>query len=148
MSVIGPSSDSPLDTGSGAETLLCPWECPLLIGVPMENRSPSVFVSSTMYDLSVLRAQLRRFIEGLGWIAVMAEHGSFAIDANQTTVDNSLRNVRENADIFVMIVGARNGSVDPDSGRSVTNLEFLEARARGVPAYVFVDTPRVFEFID
>ena len=101
----------------------------------------------------------------------MAEHGSFAIDASQTTVNNSLRNVRENADVFVMIVGARYGSIDPNTDKSVTNLEFLEARARGVPAYVFVDsavlaqlsvwrsnpeanylgvvdTPRVFEFID
>ena len=137
----------------------------------MKNRPPNVFVSSTMYDLSDLRARLRQFIEGLGWVAVMAEHGSFAIDASQTTVNNSLRNVRENADVFVMIVGARYGSVDPDTDRSVTNLEFLEARARVVPAYVFVDstvlaqlrvwrsnpdgnysgvvdTPRVFEFID
>ena len=124
-----------------------------------------------MYDLNHLRAQLRQFIEGLGWIAVMAEHGSFAIDANQTTVNNSRKNVRENADIFVMIAGARYGSIDPDTDKSVTNLEFLEARARGIPTYVFVDsavlaqlsvwrsnpdadysgvvdTPRVFEFID
>ena len=141
------------------------------MGVPMENRLPSVFVSSTMYDLSDLRVRLRDLIEGLSWRAVMAEHVSFSIDANETTVENSLRNVRENSDIFVMIVGARYGSVDPDTDMSVTNLEFLEARARGVPAYVFVhnsvlaqlrvwrdnpdadyssvvDTPRVFEFID
>ncbi len=124
-----------------------------------------------MYDLSVLRAQIRQFIEGLGWIAVMAENGSFAIDASQTTVTNSLSNVRQNADIFVMIVGARYGSVDPEHDKSVTNLEFLEARGLGVPVYVFVDrdvlallsvwrnspdadysgvvdTPRVLEFID
>ena len=124
-----------------------------------------------MYDLGYLRAQLHQFMEGLGWSAVMAEHGSFAVDANQTTVNNSRRNVRENADVFVMIVGARYGSIDPDTDTSVTNLEFLEARARGIPTYVFVDsdvraqlsvwrsnpeadylgvvdTPRVFEFID
>ena len=105
----------------------------------MKNRPPNVFVSSTMYDLSDLRSQLRQFIEGLGWIAVMAEHGSFAIDVNQTTVNNSLRNVRENADIFVMVVGARYGSIDPNTDTSVTNLEFLEARARGIPTYVFGD---------
>lgn len=58
-----------------------------------------------MYDLSDLRGQLRGFIEGLGWRAVMAEHGSFSVDATETTVENSLRNVRENADVFVMIVG-------------------------------------------
>ena len=124
-----------------------------------------------MYDLGDLRAQIREFIEGLGWRAVMSEHDSFAIDANETTVENSLRNVRENTDIFVMIVGARYGSIDSQTDKSVTNLEFLEARAGGAPAYVFVDsdvlpllsvwrnnpdsdysgivdTPRVFEFID
>ena len=137
----------------------------------MKSRPPNVFLSSTMYDLSELRAQLRQFLEGLGWGAVMSEHDSFPIDANQTTVENSRRNVRENADVFVLIIGARYGSVDAKSDKSVTNLEFVEARARGVPLYVFVrkdvlaqlrvwkanpeadyssvvDTPRVFEFID
>ena len=137
----------------------------------MENRPPSVFVSSTMYDLSDLRAGLQQFIEGIGWRAVLAEHSSFSVDTSETTIENSLRNVRENSDIFVMVVGARYGSVDPDSDKSVTNLEFLEARASGVPVYVFVesgvlaqlrvwhdnpeadfssvvDTARVFEFID
>ena len=137
----------------------------------MKNRPPNVFLSSTMYDLSELRAQLRQCVEGLGWRAVMSEHDSFPIDANRTTVENSRRNVRENADVFVMVVGARYGSVDDESDRSVTNLEFIEARTSGVPVYVFVskdvlaqlrvwkanpdadysgvvDTPRVFEFID
>lgn len=137
----------------------------------MENRPPNVFVSSTMYDLSYLRERLRQFIEGYGWTAVMAEHDSFSVDATETTVENSLRNVRENTDIFVLIVGARYGSVDPGSDRSITNLEFSVARQCGLPVYVFVDsnvlaqlsvwrnnpdadysgvvdTPRVFEFID
>ena len=137
----------------------------------MKNRPPNVFVSSTMYDLSELRAQLRQFVEGLGWRAVMSEHNSFPIDPDQTTVENSRRNVRENADIFVIVVGARYGSIDAEADKSITNLEFVEARARGVPAYVFVrrdvlaqlrvwkanpeadyssvvDTPRTFEFID
>ena len=137
----------------------------------MKNRPPNVFLSSTMYDLGDLRAQLRQFVEGLGWRAAMSEHDSFPIDANETTVGNSRRNVRENADVFVMVVGARYGSVDAEADKSVTNLEFVEARARGVPVYVFVrkdvlaqlrvwkanpeadysgvvDTPRIFEFID
>ena len=137
----------------------------------MKNRPPNVFVSSTMYDLSELRAQLRQFVAGLGWRAVMSEHDSFPIDPDQSTVENSRRNVRENADIFVMVVGARYGSVDAAADKSVTNLEFVEARARGVPAYVFVsgdtlaqlrmwkanpegdysavvDSPRLFEFVD
>lgn len=137
----------------------------------MENRPPNVFVSSALYDLIHLRGRLREFIEGLGWRAVIAERGSFPIDANETTVENSLSNVQDNADIFVMIVGARYGSVTADTARSDINLEFGVARACGVPVYVFVessvraqlsvwrsnpdadysgvvDTPRVFEFID
>lgn len=105
----------------------------------MLNRAPSVFVSSTMYDLADLRVGIQQFIEGLGWRAVLAERDTFSVDTNETTVENSLRNVRENTDIFVMAVGARYGSIDPDRDKSVTNLEFLEARSRGVPVYVFVD---------
>ena len=137
----------------------------------MKNRPPNVFLSSTMYDLSELRAHLRQFVESLGWRAVMSDHSSFPIDPNQTTVENSRRNVRENADVFVMVVGARYGSVDAKTDRSVTNLEFVEARARGIPLYFFVrsdvlaqmrvwesnpeadysavvDTPRIFGFIN
>ena len=50
----------------------------------MKNRPPNVFVSSTMYDLSELRAQLRKFVAGLGWHAVMSEHDSFPIDPDRT----------------------------------------------------------------
>ncbi len=137
----------------------------------MKNHPPNVFVSSTMYDLSELRARLASFIEDLGWRPVMSEHNSFPIDPDQTTVENCRRNVRENADVFVMVVGARYGSIDAEADKSVTNLEFVEARARGVPTYVFVskdvlaqsrvwkanpdadfssvvDTPRIFEFIE
>ena len=39
----------------------------------MKNHPPNVFLSSTMYDLSELRAQLRQLVEGLGWHAVMSE---------------------------------------------------------------------------
>ena len=137
----------------------------------MKNRPPNVFVSSTMYDLSELRAQLGQLVDRLGWRAIMSEHDSFPIDPDQTTVENSRRNVRQNADIFVMVVGARYGSIDVGTDKSVTNLEFVDARACGVPVYVFVnsdvlaqlqvwkanpegdytsivDTPRIFEFID
>ena len=124
-----------------------------------------------MYDLGELRAGLQQFVDGLGWKAVLAERDSFSVDTTESTVENSLRNVRENSDIFVMVVGSRYGSIHPDSDKSVTNLEFLEARARRVPIYVFVkadvlaqlqvwrdnpeadfsrvvDTVRVFEFVD
>ena len=137
----------------------------------MINRPPNVFLSSTFFDLSELRAQLRHFIDELGWRPVMSEHNSFPVDPDESTVENCRLNVRNNADILVMIVGSRYGSIDTTTESSITNIEFLEARARGIPTYVFVkaevlaqmqvwrdnpdadfskvvDTPRVFEFID
>jgi hypothetical protein len=48
--------------------------------------------------------------------------------------------VRDRADLFVLIVGGRYGT-PVDGGRSVTNLEYLEARAKGIPIYVFVLEP-------
>ena len=137
----------------------------------MIHGAPSVFVSSTMYDLSELRTHISNFIETLGWRAVMSEHDSFPIDPDQSTVDNSRRIVRQNADVFVMIVGSRYGNIDDATGKSITNLEFFEARTHGVPSYVFVrndvlaqlkiwktnpdadyssvvDSSQVFDFID
>ena len=73
----------------------------------MKNRPPNVFISSTMYDLRELRVHIQKFVEGLGWRAVMSEWDSFPIDPDRTAVENSRQNVRENADIFVMVVGAR-----------------------------------------
>lgn len=129
---------------------------------------PAVFVSSTCYDLSQIRRDLMQFIEGMGFEPVLSEFSSFPVDPSGTTIDTCRRAVREKADLFVLIVGSRYGSMD-DYGRSITNLEYLEARATGIPVYVFVlkeilslldiwkdnpngkfakvDSPQLFEFV-
>jgi hypothetical protein len=103
-----------------------------------------------------------------GYQDFLSEFSSFPIDPNSTTIDNCLRNVRDHADIFVLIIGTRYGSTD-EHGRSITNLEYSQARAKGIPIYAFVqsdalaqlpvwkanptitfpgvDSSRVFEFI-
>jgi hypothetical protein len=48
-----------------------------------------------------------------------------------------LRVVDERADILILIIGGRYGSIN-DQGKSVTNLEYIQARAKGIPVYVFV----------
>lgn len=131
---------------------------------------PSVFVSSTCYDLGQVRADIREFIESLGFKAVLSEYNSFPIDPNAGTIDNCLRNIDNFADILVLIIGGRHGYED-ESGKSVTNLEYLRARAKQIPIYVFIDkkvhsilpiwrdnpsmdfksvvqTPKLFEFIN
>jgi hypothetical protein len=102
-----------------------------------ETQVPSVFVSSTCYDLSQVRADLERSIADLGLDPVVSESDAFPVNPNSTVVENCLRVVKDRSDIFVLIVGGRYGSLT-DSGHSVTNLEYLEAKAKGIPIYVFV----------
>jgi len=103
-------------------------------------KKPGVFVSSTCYDLKQLRTDMKDFIESLGLDPLLSEFNSFPINPDSGTVDNCLSVVEKKADIFVLIVGQRYGSVT-DTGRSITNLEFLAARAKGIPVYAFVMRP-------
>lgn len=141
-----------------------------MVHVMPKGYPPSVFVSSTCYDLAQIRLDLKRFIEGMGYEAVISESSSFPVNPQATAVENCLSAVRDRADIFVLVIGARYGSKQPN-GRSITNLEFLEARTKGVPVYVFVakeiihnlsfwrknpdadfsslvDDPRLFSFVE
>lgn len=99
---------------------------------------PRVFISSTFYDLKQVRAQLREIVESLGFEALLSEFPSFPVDPDLQTVEACRKVVADHADLFVLVVGARYGSIVP-GGKSVTNLEYLEARAKGIPIYVFVD---------
>lgn len=135
------------------------------------GEQPTVFVSSTCYDLKQIRNDIRAFFKDqLGYEVLLSEYDSFPLDPNLTTIDNCLRAVDERADIFVLIVGCRYGSVT-ETGHSVTNMEYLKAKAKGIPIYAFVDkkilsalplwrdnpdgnfqstvdTPRLFSFVD
>lgn len=129
----------------------------------------AVFVSSTCYDLKQVRADMFQFLDGLGFEPVLSEYNSFPIQPDANTIENCLAVVSTKADIFVLIIGGRYGSVT-DDGRSVTNREYLSARAKGIPIYVFVqrsvldllrvwkanqsgdfssavDSPKIFEFV-
>lgn len=103
------------------------------------GKKPTVFISSTCYDLRQLRANLKEFFQdGLGYDVLLSEYDSFPLDPQLSAVENCLRVVDERADVFVLVIGQRYGWVDK-SGRSVTNMEFLRAQAKQIPIYVFVD---------
>jgi len=134
------------------------------------GRTPTVFVSSTCYDLKQVRADIREFIsEQLGFEAILSEYDSFPLEPEISAVENCIRAVKQRADIFCLIIGSRYGSV-ADSGKSITNLEYINARGKGIPIYVFVskdiianlpfweknksadysgivDSPQLFEFV-
>lgn len=98
---------------------------------------PSVFVSSTCYDLSQVRLDLKTFTESLGYVPVISESSAFPVNPQADNLENCIRAVRDRADIFVLIIGGRYGTQSSD-GRSITNHEYLQAREKGVPIFVFI----------
>lgn len=134
------------------------------------QKRPTVFISSTCYDLKQVRADLKDFFEdNYGFDTMLSEFDSFPIDPCVGTFENCLNNVDNLADLFILIIGARYGYIT-DQGKSITNLEYLHAKAKGIPIYVFVskqlydnwflwksnkngdfssvvDNPKIFEFV-
>lgn len=103
------------------------------------RHKPVVFVSSTCYDLKQIREDLKDFFEeNYGFQTMLSEFDSFPIDPCKGTFENCIENVDKAADVFVLIIGNRYGYV-MESGKSITNLEYLHAKAKGIPIYVFVD---------
>lgn len=138
----------------------------------MPGERPTILVSSTFYDLKQVRADRRAFIaDALGYRALISEDPSFPIDPDSTAIENCRQRVERDTDVLVLVIGGRYGSIDSRTAKSVTNLEYLTARAKGIPIYAFVDkrvltlydvwtqdkslslasqvdTPLLFEFID
>lgn len=122
-----------------------------------------VFVSSTCYDLSVVRSQLRLFIQSLGHEPIMSDYNDILYDPRIHTHTSCIDEVAT-ADVVVLIVGSRFGGksvpeaiakVDLDSlsnkshsldllqkkeNLSVTQLEILKAVESGIPIFTFIDS--------
>lgn len=102
-------------------------------------RKPAVFISSTCYDLKQIRADIKRTLEDdMGFDVVMSEFDSFPLNPSLGTLENCLRVVEHRADILILIIGGKYGFVT-DSGKSITNLEYLQAKEKGIPIYIFIN---------
>lgn len=118
-----------------------------------------VFVSSTCYDLSLIRNELYSFISRLGHEPVLSEYNDILYDPNFHTTDSCLKELK-NCDLVICIVGKRFGCEYPisatenimwpevkeliDTGKSPANLsishmETLHAITLKKPIYAFVD---------
>lgn len=99
-----------------------------------------------------MRASLERFIDDLGYEAVLFEKGDVPY-AHGQPLDESCYTEVGNADIFVLIVGGRygspssrklgvgkSGSTSGDEIASVSREEFRRADERGIPIWVLVDS--------
>ncbi|WP_338053511.1 DUF4062 domain-containing protein [Rhabdochromatium marinum] len=119
-------------------------------------------MSSTCYDLGVIRSELRPFIVSLGHEPVMSDYSDILYDPRSHTHDSCIKEV-PNCDIVVLIIGSRFGGTgipsvlkgfDFDALRSlsskadvlehkdklsITQLEILKAAEQSIPVYAFVD---------
>lgn len=93
-----------------------------------------VFVSSTFIDLEHHRAMVRDAVARL-------QHGAKAMEyfgaLPESPKEECLRFVRE-SDIYVGIFGMRYGSIDPETGKSLTHLEYEEATALKLPCLIYL----------
>ena len=67
-----------------------------------------IFVSSTCYDLGVIRSELRPFIIALGHEPVMSDYADILYDPRSHTHDSCIKEV-PNCDMVVLIIGSRFG---------------------------------------
>ena len=117
-----------------------------------------VFVSSTAYDLGVLRSSLRTFIEALGYVPVLSEYSDVLFDPREHAHKSCIAEIAT-CDMVVLVVGGRFGSPldeavlkaslhdldrqhlgeEPGRALSVTQAEALAAARTGIPLFTFVD---------
>ena len=97
----------------------------------------NIFISSTCKDLHQDRLVLKNGIENLGHNVILSESFTFPIDPSKNTIDNCIDIVRNEADIFILIIKDNYGNIVPRTGRSVTHMELQTAQDKGIPIYTF-----------
>lgn len=93
-----------------------------------------VFVSSTWSDLQKEREAIRRALDRIRTITFSGiEH----FGRPGTSKEDCLAEVRR-ADVYVGIFAHLYGDIDLESGSSMTELEYEEARKRGIPRLIYL----------
>jgi hypothetical protein len=95
----------------------------------MVDKRYQVFVSSTFEDLREERAAVIAALLQIDCFPAGMELFPAADDDSLTLI----RSVIHDSDYYLVILGGRYGSLDPDSGKSYTQLEYEYALASGKP---------------
>jgi len=101
-----------------------------------------IFISSTCYDLIDLRAELQKFVEGMGLSPSLSDapDSDFDLDGLKDSITTCLVNVRS-SDAMVCVFSRRYGPSLKNCGFedvSATHREILEAHKHGVPVFLYV----------
>lgn len=131
--------------------------------------APKVFVSSTCYDLAVIRTELRSFIDTYGFEPVMSEYSDFLFDYREHIHSSCLEEIPY-CDMVILIIGGRYGAksvpqaldrmdierlkekglskellMDKES-LSITQLELLQSIYHDIPIFPFVSSNVMNEY--
>ncbi|MDC3962530.1 DUF4062 domain-containing protein [Polyangium jinanense] len=101
-----------------------------------------IFISSTCYDLLDLRAEVELHLRGMGLTPILSDRpaSEFETAGYKDSIETCLANVRT-SDAFICILSQRYGPSLGAAGFkdvSATHLEYEEAKARGLPIYMYV----------
>lgn len=93
-----------------------------------------IYISSTYSDLAAARESVYRALRRAGHEAIAMED---YVAADQRPLERCLADVAS-CDAYVGIFAWRYGYVPPGESRSITELEFREARRQGIPTLLFL----------
>ena len=108
----------------------------------MSTGTPNVFVSSTVFDLIDIRAEVREMLKQLGITPIMSDYSlsDFEIDTGKNSIQNCLVNVAKCDDV-IFIIDKRYGRTLEKfgfDGISATHLEYRESIRLGKKIHFFI----------
>ncbi|MCP4369447.1 MAG: DUF4062 domain-containing protein [Deltaproteobacteria bacterium] len=106
---------------------------------------PTVFISSTFYDLRNIRDDLAKFIRELGYNPTRYETSGIPYLMNVPLEESAYQEVA-NCDILICIIGGQYGTKSATREGSITQNELKEALEGSIPIYVFVEQNVLSEF--
>lgn len=113
-----------------------------------QNEPWRVFVSSTYEDMIPYREAVSNALTSIEQLPIGMEH---FVSAPDRPLDVCLTDVRR-CHLYIVIVGMRYGSIDDETGKSFTELEYEEAVKNRIPVLAFVidenECPVLPKFVD
>lgn len=110
---------------------------------------PRIFISSTFYDLRQIRAELDKFIRGLGYEPVRNEKGDIPYGKEDDLQEYCYKEI-ENIDILVSIIGNRYGSQaivdEKEKEYSVSMRELKTAYEKNKHVFIFIEKSVLTEY--
>lgn len=107
---------------------------------------PRVFISSTFYDLRLIRLELDKFLVSLGYESIRNEEGDIPYETKESLQNYCYKEI-SHADIFISIIGSRFGSSsEGNRERSISNMELTTAINQKKHVFIFIEKSVFIEY--